>query len=56
VAVAALILLKVRAAMNAQPPLLAATLAELRKDVDYVRQAGAIRAAEAQAEAEAVHE
>jgi uncharacterized membrane protein YqjE len=59
-AVAAVLLLKVRAAMNAQPPLLETTLAELRKDVDYVRQAGAIRAAEAQAEAqaqaEAVHE
>ncbi len=47
--VAALILLKVRAALNAQPPLLGATVAELRKDVDYVRQAAAIRAAEANA-------
>lgn len=47
--VAALILLKVRAALNAQPPLLSATLAELRKDADYVRQAAAIRAAEANA-------
>jgi uncharacterized membrane protein YqjE len=53
VAVAALMLLKVRAALNAQPPLLASTLAELRKDVDYVRQAAAIRDAEAHAEAHA---
>lgn len=50
-AAAVLILLKVRAALNAQAPLLSATLAELRKDVDYVRQAAAIRAAEAEADA-----
>jgi uncharacterized membrane protein YqjE len=46
VAIAASILLKVRAALNAQPPLLADTLAELRKDVDYLRQANALRAAD----------
>jgi uncharacterized membrane protein YqjE len=46
VAIAAAILLKVRAALNAQPPLLADTLAELRKDVDYLRQANALRAAD----------
>jgi len=60
VLVAVLMLLKVRSALNAQPPLLSATLAELRKDVDYVRQAAAIRAAEASANAHvnpgAVHE
>src|SRR4051812_28586071 len=34
---AALILMKVRAGMNAQAPLFASTLAELRSDVDYLR-------------------
>lgn len=53
VVVALLMLLKVRSSLNAKPPLLAATLAELRKDVDYVRQAAAIRDAEAHAEANA---
>lgn len=44
----ALILLKVRANMNTETPLLAATLAELRNDVDYVRAqvAGAAAAME----------
>lgn len=44
---AALILMKVRAGLNAQPPLLAATLAELRNDVDYVRHAAGSHAAAA---------
>jgi len=47
---AAVILLKVRTALNAQAPLLSDTLAELRKDVDYVRQAAVVRKAEANAE------
>lgn len=38
-AAAALIVLKVRANMNAEAPLLSNTLAELRNDVDYVRHA-----------------
>lgn len=37
--VAAIILLKVRAGFNTETPLLGATLAELRSDVDYVRHA-----------------
>jgi uncharacterized membrane protein YqjE len=40
-----LILLKVRANMNAEAPLLSATLAELRNDVEYVRHAAAGHAA-----------
>jgi hypothetical protein len=32
---------KVRSKLNAQTPLFADTLAELRKDVDYVRHAAA---------------
>jgi uncharacterized membrane protein YqjE len=36
-ALAAIILMKVRASMNAEAPLLSATLAELRNDIDYVR-------------------
>jgi uncharacterized membrane protein YqjE len=36
-ALAGIILMKVRASMNAQAPLLSATLAELRNDVDYLR-------------------
>jgi uncharacterized membrane protein YqjE len=44
---AAIILMKVRASLNAQPPLLAATLAELRNDVDYVRHAAGSHAAAA---------
>jgi uncharacterized membrane protein YqjE len=35
------ILMKVRAALNAQAPLFAATLAELRNDIEYVRHAAA---------------
>lgn len=35
---AGLILMSVRSKLNAQAPLLAETRAELRKDVDYVRQ------------------
>ena len=38
-AAAALILLKVRANMNTEAPLLSSTLAELRNDVDYMRHA-----------------
>ena len=37
--VAAIILLKVRAGFNTETPLLGATLAELRSDVEYVRHA-----------------
>jgi uncharacterized membrane protein YqjE len=37
-ALAGLIVLKVRASMNAEAPLLSATLAELRNDIDYLRQ------------------
>ena len=37
-ALAAIIVLKVRASMNAEAPLLSATLAELRNDIDYLRQ------------------
>jgi len=40
-ALAGIILVKVRASMNAQAPLLSATLAELRNDIDYVRHATA---------------
>ncbi len=36
-ALAGIILMKVRASMNAQAPLLSATLAELRNDMDYLR-------------------
>jgi uncharacterized membrane protein YqjE len=36
-ALAGIILMKVRASMNAEAPLLSATLAELRNDVDYLR-------------------
>jgi uncharacterized membrane protein YqjE len=36
-ALAGVILTKVRASMNAEAPLLSATLAELRDDVDYLR-------------------
>jgi uncharacterized membrane protein YqjE len=38
-ALAGIILMKVRANMNAQAPLLSATLAELRNDIDYLRHA-----------------
>jgi len=38
-ALAGIILVKVRASMNAQAPLLSATLAELRNDIDYLRHA-----------------
>jgi uncharacterized membrane protein YqjE len=40
-ALAGIILMKVRASMNAQAPLLSATLAELRNDIDYLRHATA---------------
>jgi uncharacterized membrane protein YqjE len=40
-AVAGIILMKVRAGMNAEAPLLSATLAELRNDIDYLRHAAA---------------
>jgi uncharacterized membrane protein YqjE len=40
-ALAAIIVLKVRASMNAEAPLLSATLAELRNDIDYLRHATA---------------
>jgi uncharacterized membrane protein YqjE len=33
--------MKVRASMNAEAPLLSATLAELRNDIDYLRHATA---------------
>jgi len=36
----AMIVMKVRASFVARPPLLAATLAELRKDVDFVKGVG----------------
>jgi uncharacterized membrane protein YqjE len=36
--VAGIIVMKVRASMNAEAPLLSATLAELRNDIDYLRQ------------------
>jgi uncharacterized membrane protein YqjE len=36
-ALAGLILLKVRASLNAQAPLLSATRAELKNDIDYLR-------------------
>jgi uncharacterized membrane protein YqjE len=39
---AGLILMSVRAKLDAQTPLFAATLAELRKDVEYVRHAAAV--------------
>jgi uncharacterized membrane protein YqjE len=42
-AAAAIIVLKVRAGMNAEAPLLSATLAELRNDIDYLRHAAAHR-------------
>ena len=37
--VAGIIVMKVRSSMNAEAPLLSATLAELRNDVDYLRHA-----------------
>jgi uncharacterized membrane protein YqjE len=40
-ALAGIILMKVRAGVNAEAPLLSATLAELRNDVDYLRHATA---------------
>jgi uncharacterized membrane protein YqjE len=40
-ALAGIILMKVRASMNAQAPLLSATIAELRNDIDYLRHATA---------------
>ena len=40
-ALAGIILMKVRASMNAEAPLLSATLAELRNDIDYLRHATA---------------
>jgi uncharacterized membrane protein YqjE len=39
--VAGIIVMKVRASMNAEAPLLSATLAELRNDIDYLRHATA---------------
>jgi uncharacterized membrane protein YqjE len=39
--VAGLIVMSVRSRLNAQAPLFAATLAELRKDIEYVRHAAA---------------
>ncbi|WP_198116340.1 phage holin family protein [Massilia rhizosphaerae] len=42
-AAAAIILMKVRASMNAEAPLLSSTLAELRNDIDYLRHAAAHR-------------
>jgi uncharacterized membrane protein YqjE len=36
-ALAGIILMKVRASMNAEAPLLSATLAELRNDIGYLR-------------------
>lgn len=42
-AAAAIILMKVRAGMNAEAPLLSSTLAELRNDIDYLRHAAAYR-------------
>jgi uncharacterized membrane protein YqjE len=42
----ALLFLKVRAGLDARPALLAATLAELRNDVDLIRTAGYARAAD----------
>jgi uncharacterized membrane protein YqjE len=44
-ALAGIIVLKVRASMNAEAPLLSATLAELRNDIDYLRQGVAPHAA-----------
>jgi uncharacterized membrane protein YqjE len=44
-ALAGIIVLKVRASMNAEAPLLSATLAELRNDIDYLRQGVASHAA-----------
>jgi uncharacterized membrane protein YqjE len=46
-AVAGIILMKVRAGMNAEAPLLSATLAELRNDIDYLRHAAAHHTANA---------
>jgi uncharacterized membrane protein YqjE len=43
-AAALLIVSNVRAKLNAQTPLFADTLAELRKDVEYVRHAAALHA------------
>jgi uncharacterized membrane protein YqjE len=40
-AVAGIIVMKVRSSMNAEAPLLSATLAELRNDIDYLRHATA---------------
>lgn len=40
-ALAGIILMKVRASMNTEAPLLSATLAELRNDIDYLRHATA---------------
>ena len=39
--VAGFIVMKVRSSMNAEAPLLSATLAELRNDIDYLRHATA---------------
>jgi len=50
---AALLLFKVRAALDARPPLLAATMAELRQDLDFVRAAAH---ADANLQAEALHD
>ena len=44
-ALAGIIVMKVRASMNAEAPLLSATLAELRNDIDYLRQGVAPHAA-----------
>jgi uncharacterized membrane protein YqjE len=46
-ALAGIILMKVRASMTAEAPLLSATLAELRNDVDYLRDGLAQHHAEA---------
>ena len=40
-AAAGIIVMKVRSSMNAEAPLLSATLAELRNDIDYLRHATA---------------
>jgi uncharacterized membrane protein YqjE len=53
---AALILMKVRAGMNAQAPLFASTLAELRSDVAYLRGHAAPTTTHATADAGAQYE
>lgn len=48
-ALAGIILMKVRASMSAEAPLLSATLAELRNDIDYLRHATAHHGVDAHA-------